>query len=396
MQIGFPADCHARVFMSLSHDDNRSQRTNRQLSVQLGWKKPRHADSRNYCRGAGTNVSAVTCQRIDPRSASVSSLIASREGKGGAAPQELDVAWGQYMPDLSLDLRYLRYAILVREHGSFRSAAEALNTSQSAVSRRIQLLERRLGVTLFERGPTGARPTIAGARFIRSAAVGSDQLQQAIMEARRAHRGEIGELRVGAGTSLANGALADLLERYRASFPLVDLRVEEIACLQSRANLLNNGIDVAFLLGHEQSPNFKARKLWRERFVAALPRSHPLAGRARIDWSDLRAETLLLPSSEQGGEMESFLMGKMADFGSMPRIVTHRVGRDSLLGMAARGFGVFVTLEPTSGDRHGSVCLVPLGDDADSVSLSVVWSAQDRNPTVAPFVEFAASQSLET
>jgi len=47
------------------------------------------------------------------------------------------------VPDLAFDLRYLKYAMLAAEHGSFRRAAEALNLSQSTISRRIQLLERR-------------------------------------------------------------------------------------------------------------------------------------------------------------------------------------------------------------------------------------------------------------
>ncbi|WP_312621640.1 helix-turn-helix domain-containing protein, partial [Agrobacterium pusense] len=64
------------------------------------------------------------------------------------------------MPDLALDLRYLRYALLVAEHGSFRRAADAVGMSQSTVSRRVQLLERRLGVPLFTRSRTGAKLTV--------------------------------------------------------------------------------------------------------------------------------------------------------------------------------------------------------------------------------------------
>ncbi|AUV17888.1 type II toxin-antitoxin system mRNA interferase toxin, RelE/StbE family [Aeromonas hydrophila] len=44
------------------------------------------------------------------------------------------------MPDLTLDLRYLKYAVQVAEAGSFRRAAERLSISQSTVSRRVQLL----------------------------------------------------------------------------------------------------------------------------------------------------------------------------------------------------------------------------------------------------------------
>jgi DNA-binding transcriptional LysR family regulator len=84
------------------------------------------------------------------------------------------------MPDLALDLRYLKYAILVAEHGSFRRAADSLNIAQSTISRRIRTLEHRLGVSLFERCRTGARLSAMGARFLREAAVSAEDLRQAV------------------------------------------------------------------------------------------------------------------------------------------------------------------------------------------------------------------------
>ena len=75
------------------------------------------------------------------------------------------------MPDIAHDLRYLRYAILVAENGSFRRTAETLFVSQSTVSRRIQILQRRIGIALL-RHRSGARATLAGERSIREAAIG--------------------------------------------------------------------------------------------------------------------------------------------------------------------------------------------------------------------------------
>jgi DNA-binding CsgD family transcriptional regulator len=70
-------------------------------------------------------------------------------GPGVAKPPAGSARLGNgTMPDLALDLRYLQYAILVAEHCSIRRAADALNHSQSTVSRHILLLERRLGVQL--------------------------------------------------------------------------------------------------------------------------------------------------------------------------------------------------------------------------------------------------------
>lgn len=110
------------------------------------------------------------------------------------------------MPDLALDLRYLRYAILVAEHGSLRRPANVPSLSQSTVSRRIQLPERRLGVPLFERSKFGTRPTITGERFIRSAAIGAEQLRHAVNEMTSVRNGDVSELRIG----LTQGVIVDV------------------------------------------------------------------------------------------------------------------------------------------------------------------------------------------
>jgi DNA-binding transcriptional LysR family regulator len=109
------------------------------------------------------------------------------------------------VPDLALDLRHLKYALLAAEHGSFRRVAEALNLSRSTISRRIQLLEHRIGISLFERTNSGVRPTAAGERM-REAAVGAGHLREAVNSISMAQRGHTGELRIGLMASLARAS----------------------------------------------------------------------------------------------------------------------------------------------------------------------------------------------
>ncbi|MGN7712625.1 LysR substrate-binding domain-containing protein [Agrobacterium radiobacter] len=298
------------------------------------------------------------------------------------------------MPDLSLDLRYLTYAILVAEHGSFRAAAQALDLSQSTVSRRIQLLERRIGIALFDRSRKGAELTPAGARFLQSAAVGASHMQQAILDIRKAHRGEIGELRIGVATSLANGFLGDLLESYRAAHPSVDVRVEEVSHRIAETRLLSRRLDVAFLAGAPELHGCTVTRMWSERLVVALPKSHRLTELPSLRWDDLHDETFLSPANDKGAEMESLLLRKLSESGSSPGISVHDVGRDDLITLVARGFGVFMTLESTVSEDYTNVAFVPVGDDTDIIEFSAVLLTEQRNPTIAPFLKFAAARSL--
>ncbi|NTA50693.1 LysR family transcriptional regulator [Agrobacterium tumefaciens] len=297
------------------------------------------------------------------------------------------------MPDLSLDLRYLNYAILVAEHGSFRAAAQTLNLSQSTVSRRIQLLEHRIGIALFDRNRKGAELTPAGDRFLKLAAVGASHMQQAILETRKAHRRKIGELRIGVATSLASGFLGDLLESYRAVYPSIDVRVEEVSQRIAGTRLLSRRLDVAFLAGVPDVPSCTTTRMWKERLVVALPRSHRLAELSSLAWDDLRDETLLRPANDKGAEMEALLLRKIYESGSSPGISAHDVGRDDMLTLVARGFGVFMTLESTVSEDYRNVTFVPVGDDTDIVEFSAVLLNEQQNPAIAPFLKFAAARS---
>src|SRR3546814_17229870 len=89
-------------------------------------------------------------------------------------------------------------------------------------------MERRLGVALFERSRSGARPTAAGALFIREAAFGAEQLRQAIAEVTAGLRGGNGVVRVGIMTSLADGFLGAALARFHARY-----QIERAACRES-------------------------------------------------------------------------------------------------------------------------------------------------------------------
>lgn len=129
------------------------------------------------------------------------------------------------MPDLTLDLRYLKYAIHVAEAGSFRRAADRLSISQSTVSRRVQMLERQLGVSLFKRTRSGAGLTPEGERFLQQAAVGARYLREAATEMRSVRKLTTGLVRFG------------MLEAFPAC-PISGFTERRLHCPSSRDQLM--------------------------------------------------------------------------------------------------------------------------------------------------------------
>lgn len=292
--------------------------------------------------------------------------------------------WGleKFMPDIALDLRYLRYAIIVAEHGSLRRAAEAMNISQSTVTRRIQLLERRLGAPLFERSRSGTRLTYAGENFIRDAKVGASHLHQAINDLTHTQRGNRGELRIGLMASLASGFLSELLGTFRKRFPSVDVKLEEASSQSNAAGVLSGRLDAAFISGAPELPGCETRCLWSERIFLALPAQHPLAARQNIAWEEVRDETFLVGAEGPGPEIEDYLVRRLSDLGFRPKILVQKVGRDNLLNMVAKGFGMTLTTDSTLGTSYVGISFVSVGDATECVRSSAVWLIGSQNPAL--------------
>ncbi|WP_277955565.1 LysR family transcriptional regulator, partial [Saccharopolyspora soli] len=90
----------------------------------------------------------------------------------------------------------LRYFVAVAEESSYTRAADRLTISQQSLSQQITLLERMLGVKLFDRDTRGTSLTTVGALFLPEARAVLTRADEAIDVVTRAARGEIGSLRL--------------------------------------------------------------------------------------------------------------------------------------------------------------------------------------------------------
>jgi DNA-binding transcriptional LysR family regulator len=124
------------------------------------------------------------------------------------------------MTDL-LDISTVQAFLLVAELQSFTRTAEALGTTQAAVSMKLQRLEAVVGKRLVERSPRAVRLTADGAAFLVSA--------RALMEAHdRALSGELParqQLSLGISDHAAGPELVPLLERLHAMASQLSLAV---------------------------------------------------------------------------------------------------------------------------------------------------------------------------
>jgi DNA-binding transcriptional LysR family regulator len=127
---------------------------------------------------------------------------------------------------VSIDLRLIRYAAALAEHGSFTRAANALGIAQPTLSRGIRDLEADIGLPLFTRHRHGAEATDFGYLFLQQAAAVSAQVSDLEREVALAKGLQKGELAVGFGPLAADLLLPHALPRFVSAYPAVRIRIQ--------------------------------------------------------------------------------------------------------------------------------------------------------------------------
>ena len=154
---------------------------------------------------------------------------------------------------------------------SFGGAGEALDMSQSGVSRSVARLEARLGIRLFERTTRSVRLTEEGRRFYEQVMPLVGALQEATTHARAGAAAIRGRLRVNVDPFFSRLILGPALGTFLDGHP--DLEVE-LRTRDDLGDLVGDGFDLALRFGHPQASSLVARKLLDRRVVTVAAPSY--------------------------------------------------------------------------------------------------------------------------
>ena len=144
--------------------------------------------------------------------------------------------------------------------GSFRGAAQKLNTTQPAISQRIAQLEREVGVRLLQRDRRMVLPTPSGRQLMVYAEklIGLRSEMLAVVGDRSAMRGV---LRLGVAETIVHTWLTQLIKSVNHAYPNLTLEIEVDITSNLRTRLLAQEIELAFMLGPVTAPTVSNRVL---------------------------------------------------------------------------------------------------------------------------------------
>ena len=180
---------------------------------------------------------------------------------------------------LGVELRHLAALQAVAEEGSFGRAAVRLGYTQSAVSQQIATLERLVGERLVER-PGGPRPvsvTEAGAVLLRHADGIVARLRAAQADLAALQDGTAGSLRVGTYQSVGARVLPEVVRRFSASHPSVDVQLSESEDGALLRQVEAGDLDITFIQLPMGEGPFEGIELLRDPHLLVVPAGSPLA-----------------------------------------------------------------------------------------------------------------------
>ena len=240
------------------------------------------------------------------------------------------------------------YLIAIAKTGSISKAAQHMHVSQPALSQRLKQLEKRLGVTLFDRSCTPVKPTYACEIYL-------DWARRAV-EAEDAMRREISaianestrRLQIGTSVPRANNLLPDILEQFHKSIPRCTCFLYE-AGMPENSELLFSSRTIDFSIFtpiRPEAPLFAGEPLCCERMLLAAPATWHLPIREFdgtlpvIDPSCLADLPFIMPPGHL--KHARIIRGMMDSANVKLHVVLHSCSIEMTAAMVRRGSGVSI------------------------------------------------------
>ena len=186
----------------------------------------------------------------------------------------------------------LRKFLAVIETGKIQFAAEKLHTTQPALSRTIAKLEEQFGGQLFERIPAGVRLTAFGSTIAQQVRHIVREIELAEGEIAALVSGQTGELRITAGPMWMRGYLPNVIRKFHAIYPGIQLQLNVKNYRDAVEGLINGSIDL-HCGGFDNDlplPQFLKRERMMSMEVGVMANaSHPIFNKKKPTYNDLVA-----------------------------------------------------------------------------------------------------------
>ena len=297
---------------------------------------------------------------------------------------------------LGVELRHLAALEAVAREGTFGRAAESLGYTQSAISQQIQMLERIVGERLLERpgGPRAVTLTEAGALLLRHAEAIVARFEAARADMAALSEGQSGCLRLGTFQSVGAKVLPEIMRRFLAAWPDIELELTESASDDDLLRLVERGdLDLAFAMLPTLEGPFQTDVLLRDPYVLLVPHEHELGSLGRASIADLGELTLI---ANRACRSTALAEGELIQRGVAVDVAFRSDDNGTVQGLVGAGFGAALVPLLTVDASDARVCILELDPEIPDRRIVLARHRdRHRSPAARAFGEVAAEVCAE-
>jgi DNA-binding transcriptional LysR family regulator len=293
-----------------------------------------------------------------------------------------------------MDLNDLRYFALIVDNGGFSAAERAARIPKSKLSRRVALLEDRLGVRLLQRSTRKLVLTEAGRSFYEHCAammVEAEAAQQAIEELRSEPAGRV---RMTCPVSMAQFYVARLVCDFMQRYPKVQV---ELDATDRTVNLIEERVDLALraLGGGLKDPGLVARRIASGRLVLVASPAY-VAARAAIEHPQHLERCATIGSLRDGAEQTWSLVsadGENLRIPHRPRLLCSDFTVQYIAAVQGVGIAYLPLRIAWSGLKDGSLVRVAKDWGSPEQDIHIVFaSRRGMLPAVRTLIDYFAER----
>ncbi len=285
-----------------------------------------------------------------------------------------------------MDLRVLRYFLMVAKEQSFTKAAEQLNITQPTLSRQLAALEEELGAKLFHRGGHSITLTNEGLLLKRRALEIVDLEDKILSEFKGDNEAIEGKITIGCGEFNAVEILAKICGSYREKYPLVQFALHT-GTADHISEMMNKGlVDIGIFLEPVNTEGLDYIRIQgSDHWVVTIKADDPLAVKDVITKKDLIGLPLILPERTNIQSELANWFGR--DFSRLNVAFTSNLGTNAGV-MAIHGLGYPVSVEGAVRYWNRELLVQKRLSPEIKTSTVIAWRRNiPYSPVVSRFIE---------